>query len=75
MNNFNVPNRPSWDGERRRLEKMLINNGFSKRKGKGDHLVWTRGKDIITLGLYNIENKLVWKLIRKFNLEWESVWK
>jgi len=75
MSGHKVPNRPSWDGESKKLERMLRNNGFEPRPGKGDHTIWRRDSEVISLGLSNIENKLVWKLIRKFNLEWESVWK
>lgn len=74
MTNKKVPNRPSWDGESKRLERMLRNNGFEPRQGKGDHIIWRRGSDVISLGTFNIQDKLVWKIIRKFNLEWESVW-
>ena len=68
-----VPNRPSFDGKPRKLEKLLTNNGFVGRKGNGDHMVWRRESEVITIGLSNIENKLVWKLIRKYNLKWEDL--
>ena len=75
MSKSKVPNRPSWDKEPRRLEKMLRLNGFTPRQGKGDHMIWTRETTVISLGLSNIENKLVWKIIRKYDLEWEEVFK
>lgn len=52
---------------RRKLEKLLLKNGFTKARAKGDHNIYKRGSDMAVLP-ETVNPLISQKYIRKFGL-------
>lgn len=54
---------------KREFVDILIKNGYHlKRKGKGDHLIYTNGEDIITI-TPKLNKMIALRLIKENNLK------
>lgn len=68
-----MSSKPSWDGKDKQFTRMMHGNGYVMKHQKGSHCVWSDGINTITLGnTGHLRNELVWKMIRKYKLEWKE---